>query len=212
MAATPVDQNSVVIAQNVNATIFSQLWLVEKGLVGRDEFGDGCVFSPGFCQVQTASYSLLVLPDRMQMTIYQNASDPQATVRNLLGKIVEFLPETPYRAVGLNFNWHLTYPDGSPEHSTRRWFFHENAISTAFGSADCRFGAYYSKDVFDGVRLRLNASPIVHEGQQLLGLAFNFNRDLAPPRVAKDDILGLLGRWNEAAEMAKGIALSLGGD
>jgi hypothetical protein len=122
-----------------------------------------------------------------------------------LGAIVRTLPHTPYRALGLNFSWHLTPNDGDIAGLTRRLFFDPNrALYRQFDVENAHFGGYLSKDVA-GFRLRLDIKPILvptaAEPENRLQFGFNFHRDLG--EAAAGQIEEGLQRWNETSGEAE---------
>lgn len=197
-----IGSSVVVVAQQFNPSVMSQLWLVGNGLATEDDFRQGYIFSDSVVQFQTREFQILVVPEQLQFSPKVEAEREQEVIRAKIGSIVETLPHTPYRAVGLNFMWQVTPETESVQALSRRLFFRDDlALFGAFDTADARFGAYLSKDSCGG-RLRLEIKPITLKTAdrtvESMNLAFNYNLDVAESTDRIPAILGMLERWNEA--------------
>jgi hypothetical protein len=197
----------VVIAQQFNPTVVSQLWLVRHGLIGENDVQEGSIFSDAFVQLASPQFNLLLLPNQLQFVPLESAGTQQALVLAKVGTIVRELPHTPFRGLGLNFNWHLTAPDADMNTLTREMFsVPERPLYQQFATADARFGAYLSKD-YAGFRLKLDIKPVVvplpEAGEHRLQFAFNFHCDIGENGSAQ--IESQLARWNDARDEAERI-------
>lgn len=204
-----IGSSVVVVAQQFNPSVMSQLWLVGNGLATEDDFRQGYIFSDSVVQFQTREFQILVVPEQLQFSPKVEAAREQEVIRAKIGAIVETLPHTPYRAVGLNFMWQVTPEMESVQTLSRRLFFRDDIpLFGAFDPADARFGAYLSKDSFGG-RLRLEIKPITLKTAdrtvESLNFGFNYNLDVAESNDRISAILGMLERWNEA--MAESIRI-----
>jgi len=191
------DQNSVVLARQVNPSILTPQWLMQQHLIAADAIRDGTLIASQLVQIRTDDFELLVIPDRLQLAPTCAPERQGELVRHILGGIVNSLPHTPYVAVGFNFNYHVFYRE--EDFAARiRWLFHDNPVSASFNVPDARFGAYYSKD-FSVFRLNLDIKPIIvpEQGEAIL-FHFNFNRDINAAGIIQDT----LGHWDEARHMA----------
>ncbi len=116
-----------------------------------------------------------------------------------------------YRAVGLNFVWHLAVEESDVPTFSRQLFFLENGpLHNNFTGKDARFGAYLSKDAFGG-RLKLDVKPITVSGdtgkeEERIQFSFNFHQDVARDENPVARIEEMLNRWNEAREESSLIA------
>jgi hypothetical protein len=142
---------------------------------------------------------MLVVPEQLQFVPVGEPEGHQDLVVNKLGTIVRTLPHTPYRAIGLNFSWHLIPECGDVRTTTRSLFFREDrAIYEHFRDDNANYGAYLSKD-FAGFRLRLDIKPIlvpVDGGQEnRIQFAFNFQRDTGDGGAGQ--IEECLRHWDE---------------
>jgi len=207
-----VDSNVVVVANQFNPSVFSQLWLTKHGLATEEEVGgEDCAFTNVFAQVITPRFALVVAPNLLQLMVRPGVEDQQKLVEEKIGKVVELLPHTPFSAVGLNFRYHAK-PEKADVHSlTRGLFFVEHSpLHRAFDMPDAMFGGYLSKNVL-GCRLRLDVKPVfapLEEGsppEDLLLLGFNFHHDLSQT-TGGDAIRTAVAKWNEALSEAQRIA------
>jgi len=204
-----VGANTVVAAHQFNPSIVTQLWLVKIGLLTEDEFKPGCVFTDMVAHVNAKDFQLIVVDAQCQFTPHKDHVEDQELVSSKVGSIVHALPETPYRAIGLNFLWHLIPEDGDvPTVSRDLFFFPGGPLYREFDDESARFGAYMSKDVL-GVRLKLDVKPITLEKDQQqeerIQFAFNFHLDVASKKDPVAHIEEMLSRWNAAREAASHI-------
>ncbi|MFW6114526.1 MAG: hypothetical protein ACOC7K_02180 [bacterium] len=200
--------NAVIAAQNFNPSIVSQIWLVDNGIVSRNEFRQGCVFTDMLAHVRSQRFELLVSPERLQLTPKVDRNRQKEVVVEILGQMVELLPHTPFFAAGVNLTWHVA-PEPDINSYTKSLFFKsDSALFRAFDVDDAQFGGFLSKDVL-GCRLKLDVKPIVavvadnpHTKTQKLQLAFNFHLDLDrtdPVQQIKD----LMSKWDDACVVSE---------
>jgi hypothetical protein len=198
-------ENVVVIARNLNPSLFSQLWLVKQKIVNEEDFAPNCTFSQFFTQVFTPDFQLLVVPDRLQFTLTEKSKDNTEFIKEKVGTIIRNIPHTPYRAIGTNFHW-LVAPDPPTdfiEFMHKLFVKHGIPIYDQFLESDARFGAYLSKDIF-GARLRLDIKPVkpassekFEKVSESLQLIFNYQLDLAEGVGIIDTMLAFLDQWNQ---------------
>ncbi len=214
-----VESSVVVVAQNFNPSVTSQLWLVRNGVVEGD-FLPGCIFTDLLVQVRTRRFSLLFTPEQFQFVPAAGEENHHVLVQDVIGRIVRLLPHTPYRALGLNFTWHLTPAGGDVAALSRRLFFAAGRpLFRDFDAPDASFGAYLSRDLL-GFRLKLDVKPVTvtppgaTAAEQRLQLLYNFHADLPEGEEAVERIQPHLRRWSEAADVARRSVASLdeGGD
>jgi hypothetical protein len=193
--------NIVIVAKNLNPSIFSQLWLVEEGIIGKDEFGENCVFAPMVTQVFAPGFQLHVLPERLQvMFIDESLEKPDPVIGKVI-KIAQKLPHIPYVAIGANFLW-FAAPESptDPVEFMRKVFVKpEMPLYRRFSSEDARFGTYMSKDIF-GARMKLDIKPHREEKNgnvdEYLRFSFNFHLGLEHGDHV-DQILRFLRNWGK---------------
>jgi len=211
-----VGSSVVVVAQNFNPSVTCQLWLVRNGVVTEGDFLPGCIFTDLLVQVRTRRFSLLFTPEQFQFVPALGEENPHALMEETIGSIVQMLPHTPYRALGLNFTWHLTPEGGDVAALSRRLFFAAGRpLFRDFDAPDASFGAYLSRDLL-GFRLKLDVKPVStpQAATQRLQFLYNFHADLPEGEEAVVSLQQHLRRWREAAETARSSVASLneGGD
>lgn len=200
------NSNAVITAHHFNPSIVNQIWLVDNGIVDRDEFKSGCLFSDMLSNVQTTAFSLFVSPDQLQFTPLGPRSQHARIVADKLGRLVELLPHTPFSALGLNFTWQFR-PESEdlPSLSRRLFFDAERPLYSAFDEPNARFGGYFSKDAL-GARLKLDVKPMTTkrgDGDQVefMQFAFNFHIEIESQDNAVSQVRQMLGRWEQAFAM-----------
>jgi len=204
MSLTLVGANAVIVAQQFNPSIISQLWLVRNGLMLEDDFRSGCVFSDMVAHVHARQFKMLVVPEQCQFSPAVVRDDEQELVVDKVGTIARSLPHTPFRAIGLNFVWHL-HPEGHDAQAISRelFFVNDRPLYQEFAAEDARFGAYMSKDALGG-RLKLDVKPLTvqQEGQdeERIQFAFNLHRDVGHLEDPVASIEETLHRWSEARD------------
>ena len=204
MSSQLVAFNVVIAAQHFNPSVVSQMWLVKNGLATEADFRQGYVFTDSIVQLQASSYHLMVIQEQLQFIPKVEKDKEQGLIEAKVGTIVNKLPHTPYRAIGLNFFWHLTPDLESVRDRSRKLFYRPDChLFQCFDSEDARFGAYLSRDML-GCRLRLDVRPvtIASPDSKVEHLLFNFNfhQDLPDPDAAVEMIHAMLKRWDEAKQ------------
>lgn len=189
-----LNQNAVIIAQNLNPSIFTQLWLVKQNIFEEHEFQQGCLFSPAAVNAKGANKDVLIVPERLQVTVLDSESNGVA--QEAIRRIITALPHTPYKAVGFNFTWISSADDAAQFPSViRKMFVSEtNPLAPFFLSDDARFGVYMSTG-FGNMRLRLEIKPLV--GDTTLRFDFNFHQDLSEDRTI-ETIIDAMEQWDRA--------------
>ncbi len=216
-----LNSSAVVIANDVNISIFKPWWLIKSGILKPEEVEGEVVVTPVMVRVPAPAFELVVVPNRVQMTFEADAPEIEGHISRVLGGIVETLPHTPYSAVGLNFHYVATPPH---EVAFARWdrdnFASQFANSVTSGEDnEARFGSYVSYNV-EGLRMKLDVKPVKATGQmckaaiasaigeELIALNFNFHKDVEQgANVAA--VKKTLGLRREAAGKAKEIVTKL---
>ena len=207
-----MDQNIILLAQNFNPTIFSDSWLKSYEILGKDEVVKQQIYTPIAVNLTTESFSLVITPEQLQLTIQENAPAIE-TIQRTTAKIIRLLPHTPLAALGINFDWFAEPEDAKRYYELSREFCvpQNNPILKFFGKIDSRFGIYMSADHGD-FRLKLDIKPriYVHEKEKIEGLnfSFNFHRDLKPnvaKQTSSDLVLPLLDQWKALKEKSEEI-------
>lgn len=208
MQSQLVHSNFVVAARQFNPSIFSQLWLVKHEIASEKDFEGGeSICTPAVVQLRSPRFVLMVLPDQLQLAPLPVQEAHSELIADMIGKIVQKLPETPYVAVGINFHWTMEADPDEFVAFSRAIFYRENALYNQFAEQDARFGGYLSKDIL-GTRLRLDVKPTKtgtgdEEVERFL-FAFNFQIDLGSDN-AVSEIQRMANQWNAAKDHAAEI-------
>ncbi|MBW2141592.1 MAG: hypothetical protein JRG97_11065 [Deltaproteobacteria bacterium] len=173
----------VLTAQSFNPSIFTETWLDKNGILAADSLEGMRVFSPEVAQFQTKECQVLVIPPKMQITfrIHQVSGDFEVQC-NIAVRTVELLSHTPYEALGLNFDFFVSFPDEKDFNAYNRALLGtgDYQLLQEFSSADAKFGRYFSKD-HGAARLKLDIKPVKGgpQNKDLLQFSFNFHHDVA---------------------------------
>lgn len=172
----------VLTAQSFNPSIFTETWLDKNGILSADSLDGMRVFSPEVSQFQMKECQVLVIPPKLQITfrIHQIAGEFEVQ-RNIASRTVELLPHTPYQALGLNFDFFVSFPDEKDFNAYNRALLGtgDYHLLQEFSAADAKFGRYFSKDHGDA-RLRLDIKPVKGgpHNKDLLQFSFNFHHNV----------------------------------
>lgn len=93
--------NIVVLARKFNPSIVSNEWLAAKGII-TEPVGQ-FVHTEVLSLVEAESLSLVLDEGRLQMALKAPSSTNLGLLAGSVKQFISQLPETPYRAVGLNF-------------------------------------------------------------------------------------------------------------
>jgi hypothetical protein len=211
MPVNIVGQNSIVIAHQVNPSIFNPNWLIGQNIIQKGQIRENGIVTPQLVHLRTDEFELLVLPERIQLTPFGDMDKHAGVVLRVIGGIVTILEHTPYTAAGMNFIYSVDYPAEDYASRTRELLVKDNPLSLAFASKDARFGAYYSMDHAGlDCRLRLDVKPVRRPGgEELLNLSFNLQKEV-PKESPIQPILDFLGKWDDARQVVDQIAHSIG--
>lgn len=200
----------VVTAQSFNPSIFSQVWLVREVGINEKCFAGTTVVTPQAAQHELSNMQMLVIPARLQVTVKPGDDDAALSAAKLVTKIVEKLPHTPYQAVGMNFDYLLTFASTEEFIAKDRALFltQTTPLKGFFDLPDARYGGYFSRNLGD-VRLKLDIKPRGPSGEVGVGehLMLNFNFHLAlsngTDRPSWERVAETLGRWAEFRDLTK---------
>jgi hypothetical protein len=218
MPANRLNRAAVVVANELNLSIFKPLWLVDQGILRREEMTDEFIVSPVAVRAQTTTFELLIMPNRIQLRMLKSSDQDYEILSRIVGGIVSKLPHTPYTAVGLNFDYILGIGSGEAfEVWNQHWFGSKFAAIVAKDvPQNVRFGSYVSIDAF-GMRLKIDAKPIrntpstdesrtsLRPGEEAIRMSMNYHLDLKQP-VDVGEILACLKNWPNAAALADDIS------
>jgi hypothetical protein len=206
-----IKSNVVIVAENLNPSIFRETWLVKEGVFTEDEIGSGSFFSSVSVNVVTPSVELLIVPERLQLTL-KTSEGQDEIIKKVLGTVVKALPHTPYKAIGFNFHWILeTSGQSEIRKVTQDMFLSEkNPLRNIFDTDDTRVGVYLSKDELE-MRLKLEVRPIkgvdMNAGKEALRFNFNFDKSINKSEAEKatETVLETIDKWLAAKTISESI-------
>ena len=204
---------AVIAARQFNPSITNQLWLVDNGIIERDEFAPGCVFTDLMIHVSTHKFALLLTPEQIQFVPNVPPSEQKSLIVGRLGLLVKTLPHTPYIAIGLNFTWHCRPSQSTVAEKSRELFFcNSSPFFAKFDYPTARFGSYCSKEFLQG-RMKLDIKPLIikspEEDFEILQFLFNYHVDLKPSQLLPEEITSILESWESVADESKQIIDSI---
>lgn len=99
-------QSVIFLAKNFNPSILSSHWLIKNNIVKEEDIIKGAsFFTPNVINLTTEKFELIVDNERLQLSTKGDEAVFEDIIVNVLMKLVTLLPETPYRAMGINFLW-----------------------------------------------------------------------------------------------------------
>lgn len=206
MAVELVNASAVIVAHDVNLSIFRPPWLRDQGILTDDELQGDVVATPVVVRIGARGFELTVLPDRLQFRPALQSDNANSDLLRVLGGIVSALPHTPFTAMGFNFGYRIIQPKGIDFAQWNRSRFASPvafAVIPSGAQGTAHYGTYFSFDALD-MRVKVDLKPIRKEGFAMHS-DFNFHRDLPQdPSIA--EILRYLANWNTAALIAHEIA------
>ena len=99
----PVDANIVILASNYNPSIVSKEWLFQKKIF--TEVIGNFVHTPPFSLVENENFHLTIDEGRFQIAVKKVTLDRLNAMTKIAESFVETLPETPYKAIGANYQY-----------------------------------------------------------------------------------------------------------
>lgn len=182
----------VLVAHDLNMTIFKPVWMCKFDILRPDEITEGAFISPAAIQLPNPNFQVTILPNRLQMGFPTLNAEENSTLANrVLGGILKQLPHTPISAVGVNFEF-LVHPTDLPTFGgwNKEKFATPLASKLVGGDgSQPRFGSYVSMYVGD-IRLKLDMKPVramedpraeteaLAPQTELMKLNFNYHLDL----------------------------------
>ena len=216
MPSRLVNSSVVVVANDVNLSIFKPPWLLRNGILLEAELEGEILLSPVTVQVPTEHFVLGVMPNRIQLELPREYEKAGQDVQRVVGGIVRTLPHTPYNAVGINFHYEVDPPGSEPFAAwNRRVCASPLAERIAPAGDGARYGFYVSFDAMDA-RLKMDVKPITRKqsgpdareqaAEEHLAVNMNFHRDLIDPNSVVDDLVTALDARSQALAMSQDIA------
>jgi hypothetical protein len=200
----------VVVASDVRVGAFSQLWLVESGVMPR-EMEAGSIFTPMVVNASSDLLQITVVPNRVQIASRKEAgiSALPATAIRLLNSVDP--GALSMIAAGINFRFVLSDNDPAANLAkTRKLLNPLPSLEPFFGGTNPRFGALAVKT--DGrliTQLDVKPAKSVPAGTEVVMVSLNFHVDTQ----SRDEAVGeLLSRFEALGASSLQLATNLDAD
>jgi hypothetical protein len=179
----------VIAANDVRVGAFTQLWLVESGILPR-EINAGAVFTPLVVNAGTATIQLTIVPNRIQLASRDEAATEE--LRTVSQRLIEKSDPglLTLVAVGVNFRYVLGEKDGSAFAArTRRLLANVDSLEPFFSGHDARFGVFAIKT--DGklrTQLEIRTASRDNDGTEVVAVSINAQIETN----SKDEVIAVL--------------------
>ena len=195
-------QNIVLVTNGLNVNSFSQYWFIKNGIFAEEDFLGGSVFTPGLTLVSSQDCQLTVLPNQIQLELKSDIPEMALqSVQNRMVKLIKCLTNVKVIAIGINFIWKLNDNEKDITVLSKSLFGESNVnIGSYFNKADTRYGAYYSQNIDQQTRLKLDIKPsmVKENGQNVDFMMYNFNfhSDVSEQQM-EETLLDQVNKWQQ---------------
>lgn len=207
--------NIVILASSFNPTIVTKDWLRERGIINEDP--KDFVNVPPFSLYRSENFQLVVEQGKYTLSALNPSEETVSALPEMTKLFIDLLPETPYRAVGFNFEWEIEKEEHKQEDviasvvdkiltSAREPLYEITSESADFG-----FKVIWKEDPF---LVTMNVDPNLRT-RTSISVRFNYHRDLgggASERVARlKEALNLFkDKVHESGEICEKLKAFLG--
>lgn len=195
--------NIVVLARNHNPAIPSKDWLEKKNIIIEEPIN--FVNTPVFSFFETKNLALTVDQEKWQIALKVINQVNIEALPNITKKYLRALPETPYYAIGFNFQYigKSTKEENCFEILEAIFISDKQKIKSSINSADFNFGGiiYFDQGEF---KTKIVIDPLLRTQKNV---AINFNYHLESKEIEK--ILTNLTKFKEYAQRSNDIANKL---
>lgn len=203
-------QNIVLVTENVNPSLFNMVWFIQNNIFHAEDILPDSVCVPGFTSISTPICQITIVPNQVQMAIKtDNVEVSKLCVTNSFKKVIQSLAALPIKGIGINFVWKVSDNDTDFHSYTSRLFANnESNLHSYFSQEDSRMGAYFSQNVDDTTRLKLDIKPVTADDNakitEFLFCAFNYHCDVNIDN-SKDRLTAQLDKWEEFLNSSRKI-------
>lgn len=196
----PSSANVVVLASNCNPSIVSKEWLSQRGIFTQPV--GNFVHTPVFALVESENFSLMVNEQRLQLMVKKVTQDNLNASSGIAERFVDILPETPYKAVGLNY--HYSFPKERCD------------LRTILSPKDTKLGKLFSSTyelgatiVFEFAKFvaTFTISPSLSKEQQIR-MGFNFHSNVANVDEVKERLSSQMITLKKVETIIQGLCKS----
>lgn len=190
--------NIVILAKNYNPSIVSKEWLYEKNIVR--ETARNFVYTPVFSLIETERISLVLTEDKLQISLRNISPENIESLPGIAIKFVSDLPETPYTAVGFNYDYH------APKASSH--------LEALFSPDEAKLRELFSRDYeiggavlfqFKEFTARMSAIPARGKSAKM-AIHFNFHSDSPGAKEVKERLKLHSQTREKAEEILRGLS------
>ena len=190
--------NIVILASNYNPSIVSKEWLYQKNII--KETVANFIHTPPLSLVETERISFVLDEDSLRISLKTISPEGIEALPEIATKFVSCLPETPFKAVGFNYGYHI-----AKESSRLEALFSPNSdkLEELF-SRSYKIGAVVTFP-FERFIVSMRALPSREEAVTI-PVDFNFHSDCQNAKAVKE-ILGLHPQTvRKAEEILRGLS------
>ena len=189
--------NIIILARNYNPSIVSKEWLYQKNII--KEPVANFIHTPPLSLVETERVSFVLDEDSLRISLKTVSSEGIEALPNIATKFVSCLPETPFKAVGFNYGYHI-----AKESSRLEALFSPNSAKLK----ELFSGSYEIGEVvifsFKGFSVRMRAFPSREEATKI-PIDFNFHSDSQDVKAVEER----LRLYPQTLEKAEGVLRGL---
>ena len=194
-----IDTNIVILAKNHNPTIISKEWLKLRGIVEENENFPKFTHTPILSYVETDNFRFIVDPDRLQISLVKISDENIEKLPNITEKYIGQLPETPYTALGLNYNYNIELQ----AESLKKIFHPDKDKFTKLFTKNYQLGGIiiFSHSNF---MVKIDIKPTFNEAEKII-VNFNFHCDSKKIEEIEKRIKLYFEMRNKTQKILKGL-------
>lgn len=190
--------------------VFNQFWLHSKNIIdGNNIDMSASYFAPEAANIVTPNLTIAVMADQLQ--IASKSLDFNLEMSKTIKPLIHEMPEIELQALGMNFNWFMLNSDISYNELSKTLFNNtKEKASSYFEDPTSKYGVYYSKQINDHIRLKLDIKPAKlfdatdKTHRDSIHFAFNFHSDLLASKQ-KDQVEEIIDKYEELHGITKTI-------
>jgi len=193
------DTNIVILAKNHNPSIISKEWLKLRGVVEENENFSRFTHTPFLSYLETDNFRFIVDIERLQISLVKISDENIEKLPNITKKYISQLPETPYTALGLNYNYNIEL-----QAESLKKIFHPNKDKfTKLFTEDHQLGGIimFSHSNF---MVKIDIKPIFNEAEKII-VNFSFYCDSKKIEKIKKMIKSYFEMRDKTQEILKGL-------
>ena len=197
--STLINTNIVVLAKNHNPTIVTKDWLKLRRIVEDKENITKFTHTPVISFVETENFRFIVDPDRLQILITKINEENIKNLPIITEKYINQLPETPYTAIGLNYNYNIEL---QAEYLKNIFSPDENKFKKLF-SNEYRLGSTIIFN-YENFIVKIDLNPLFNEKEKIAA-NFNFHCDSKEIKEIRMRIKSYYEMREKSQEILKGL-------